>query len=95
MKFKIIPESTIRDAMNVTPLKRIRKPRTIPARASREIKTLLAYQRAGTFKVAFQIGLIVRKIPIGPLNIMRAKIVATRVASDSTVICYSQPKTIY
>jgi hypothetical protein len=25
MKFKIIPESTIRDAMNVTPLKRIRK----------------------------------------------------------------------
>ena len=95
MKFKIIPESTIRDAMNVTPLKRIRKPRTIPTRDSKEIKTLLAYQRAGTFKVAFQIGLIVRNMPIGPLNIMRAKIVATRVASDSTVICYSQPKTMY
>jgi hypothetical protein len=32
---------------------------------------------------------MVRNIPIGPLNIIKAKIVATRVASDSTVISYS------
>jgi hypothetical protein len=89
IRFKIIPESTMRDAMNVTPLKRMRKPKTIPTKASKEINALLTYQRAGTLKVAFQIGLMVRNIPIGPLNIIKAKIVATRVASDSTVISYS------
>ena len=55
----------------------------IPTAANAEIRILLAYQSAGTLSAAYQIGLMVSKIPIGPLNITTARIIATAKASDS------------
>jgi hypothetical protein len=51
--------------------------------ASREITIRLTYQSAGILRVVFQMGLIVSKIPNGPLNITTARIRATSRASDS------------
>jgi hypothetical protein len=56
----------------------------IPTAANSEIRIRRAYQSAGIFRAAFQIGFIVRSIAIGPLNITTARINATTTASDST-----------
>jgi hypothetical protein len=80
---KAIPDMTIIEAIKGTPLKRTWNPKMIPTTARRVISIRLAYQIAGTFRVAFQIGLIVRRIPIGPLNITTARINATIAARDS------------
>jgi hypothetical protein len=55
----------------------------MPTTARKVMSTRLAYQSAGNFNVAFQIGFIVRRIPIGPLNITTARISATIAARDS------------
>jgi hypothetical protein len=86
---RITPEITIRDAIKGIPLKRTRNPITVPIIANSEIKARRAYQRAGILSVAFQIGLIVRIIPIGPLNITIAKMIETTKARDSISAYYS------
>jgi hypothetical protein len=80
---KAIPDMTIIEAIKGTPPKRTWNPKMVPIAAKNVIKNRLAYQSAGTFRVAFQIGLIVRRIPIGPLNITTARIRATIAARDS------------